>query len=307
MESAIDKLLKNAQLQDDSKPKDKPPANLTMEEVATWHAKLRHDRELMFRSETKLKRMAKIKSKTYRKIQRRRREADKLSLEQIESLDPEAAETERMKMEAERAKERVTLRHRNTGKWARQLASRGEDLDRDQRKQLMEQLERGEQLRKKIQDTKGDDEESASEDEEDEGGVEAIRAKAFDELRALEGQEPASAMTSLGKKSGLMQMKFMREAEERVETTLKAQVDDFRTEMLRLGSEIDEVEKSLEVGELPEDPKPSALEKVSGNVGRMVFRPTAPWVGLSAVVIRSLASVDSHYSLDPKYRAVKSI
>ncbi len=275
MESAIDKLLRDAQLRDNDKPKDVAPGNLTMKEVSTWHAKLRRDRELMFRSDAKLKRMAKIKSKTYRKIQRKRREAAKLSLDQVESLDPEAAETERMNMEAERARERVTLRHRNTGKWAKQLASRGEDLDRDQRKQLVEQLERGEQLRKKIQGARGDDEESGSEDEEDEGGLEAIRAKAFDELQALESEESASAMASQEKKSGLLQMKFMQEAEERAETALRAQADDLRAEMLRLDAEVDEAEDSFEVGEVPKEFRPSAQQKVGGNVGRMVFRPTA--------------------------------
>jgi U3 small nucleolar RNA-associated protein 14 len=51
--------------------------DLTVEEVAARRAELRKMKELMFRAEVKAKRVAKIKSKTYRRL--RRKEKEKMS------------------------------------------------------------------------------------------------------------------------------------------------------------------------------------------------------------------------------------
>ena len=58
-------------------------------------------------------------------------------------------EARRMEREIERARERATLRHKNTGKWARAMRDRNE-LDEEQRQDVGEMLERGERLRRKI-------------------------------------------------------------------------------------------------------------------------------------------------------------
>src|SRR3981189_1500018 len=90
--------------------------HLSVEEVAARRAEVRKMRELMFRAEIKAKRVAKIKSKTYRRVKK---------------------------------KERASLRHKNTGKWAKAMKGRHE-LDEDQRKDITEMLDRGERLRRKI-------------------------------------------------------------------------------------------------------------------------------------------------------------
>ncbi|KAF8338136.1 Utp14 protein-domain-containing protein [Cantharellus anzutake] len=270
MESAVDKLLRDAELLESKESKDAPAKKVTMKEVVAWRSRLRHDRETMFRAEAKLKRMAKIKSKIYRKIQRRRKEGEALTLEEMEALNPEVAEAERMRMELERAKERATLRHRNTGKWAKRLASRGVDLDQSERHQLLEQLDKGEKLRKRILGKKGSDDDS-DDDGDDEEDIDAIREKAFDELKTLEDDQKAADADG-SSKQGLMGMKFMQKAEEEVRSAMRTQIDDFREEMLRLGVGVDES------GELSHHQEQDALamEKVGGNAGRMIFRPMAP-------------------------------
>ena len=59
-------------------------------------------RSLLFFEEQKRKKISKIKSKTYRKLNRKR--VDEVNLETLEKLDPEAAYEKRMKMEMDRAK-----------------------------------------------------------------------------------------------------------------------------------------------------------------------------------------------------------
>ncbi len=48
--------------------------NLSVEEVAERRAQLRKMRDLMFRADVKAKRVAKIKSKTYRRIRKKEKE-----------------------------------------------------------------------------------------------------------------------------------------------------------------------------------------------------------------------------------------
>lgn len=83
----------------------------------------------MFFQEKKQKRIAKIKSKTYRKIAKKAAEKNsaELSLEELQKLDPERAKEEMDRMEFERAKERMTLKHKNTGKWAKRLLGRSNE------------------------------------------------------------------------------------------------------------------------------------------------------------------------------------
>ena len=92
-------------------------------------------RTLLFYAEQKEKRAAKIKSKKYRKLRKKDKERHAepaLSLEQLDEFDPEAADEERMKLERQRAEERMNLRHKKGSKWAKQLM-RGEDLSEEVR------------------------------------------------------------------------------------------------------------------------------------------------------------------------------
>ena len=253
-------------------------AHLTLEEVAARRAEVRQVRELMFRADVKAKRVAKIKSKTYRKIQRKLKDKNTLTAEEMQLLDPEAEEAERMKAEMERAKERATMRHKNTGKWARQVMGRGKDMDADQRRELMAQLEKGDRLRRRIQGLGSDDEgelEGGSDGEsggEDDNGA-GIANRAFDELAALDREQPSGDDgPGLKKKKhgGIMDMKFMRDAAAREDREADAMADDFRAELVGLTGNGDDVDDGAE----KEVPISTALN-VGGNEGRLVFRPAA--------------------------------
>lgn len=232
-------------------------SNLTIEEVAARRAELAHMRELMFRAETKAKRVAKIKSKTYRKIQRKEadRNADKLA----EAGFGEDEEEVRIKKDRERAIERATLKHKNTGKWAKAMLNKADDLDVDQRRELNEQLREGDRLQARIQG-RGSGSEGES-DSDDDGGQDlaTLRGRAFAEIDGMDGQPDEEIKT----KSGLFQMKFMTDARARANAQVGKDADDFRREMDHLeASDEEDADESL---------ARESFTKVGGNAGRQVY------------------------------------
>ncbi|KAL5535897.1 hypothetical protein ACEPAF_3991 [Sanghuangporus sanghuang] len=237
LESSIDMLLRSAKLHEDeiNKTEDLMMKDLSVEEVAARRGELRKMRELTFRADAKAKRVAKIKSKTYRRIHKKERAKLMAKLDASDGRSELDIEAERLKAETERARERATFRHKNTGKWAKAMRARGE-LDTDQRKDINEMLERGERLRRRIQGVgSGDEDESeTSESDEDQGtedGVMRLKAKAFQELRTLQREGNEEETIDDKKAKGVFQMKFMKEAAARKNTVLDREIDDFRKEM----------------------------------------------------------------------------
>jgi U3 small nucleolar RNA-associated protein 14 len=165
----VDKLLKMAKLREEDivKTEELKMNHLSVEEVAARRAELCKMRELLFRSEVKAKRLAKIKSKAYRRL--RIKEKGKLA-EKIDAEPDDDDEEARMTRETERAKERATLRHKHTGKWAKAMMGK-HDLDVDQRREISAMLERGERLRAKIRGERSSgDEAGEGEDNDDSDG-----------------------------------------------------------------------------------------------------------------------------------------
>lgn len=274
-EDAITSLLNKANLTESEMTKQEDEAlqgqELSLEEIKARRDQLRYQRELMFRAEAKAKRVAKIKSKTYRKLARKRAAkegggAGAIDLEDLERLDPEAAAAEREKLERERARERATLRHgAKSGRWARDVGGDGEIEDRRRAKEDM--LELKERLQRKImgqdEGASSDDDEEDDEDEENDD-EDAIRAKAFDQLNALEKKD-LQAQAAAGGKKGLMQMAFMQKAQDREMKRVAEEEKEARREIEQYGRENDNDESSDEDGD------ETMVERVGGNEGRMVF------------------------------------
>lgn len=202
MEKKIAGILKTSALADESqaqKFEELATKNMSMEELAARRNELRRMRELMFREEQKARRIKKIKSKTYRKIHKRERERLRDAMSDEES-DQEDHDTKR-------AQERMSLKHKNQGKWAKRMVSQGLTKDAETRGEMEEMLRRGESLRKKM--TARD--ENEDDDQIDSNlGDDQFLSQNRDAL--IDPDEPAEG-ANLGK--GLLGMKFMREAEAR--------------------------------------------------------------------------------------------
>ncbi|KAF8837629.1 Utp14-domain-containing protein [Paxillus ammoniavirescens] len=287
LESAVDKLLKSAQLRDEdiAQTEALKMAHLSVEEVAARRAELRTMRELAFRADRKAKRVAKIKSKTYRRIRKKQRE-------RLDGADAEVDvedEGERLKAEVQRARERATLRHKNTGKWAKAMKGR-EGLDQDQRQAIGEMLERGEKLRRRIrgEDSGEDNDSEGTESDDGEQDEETIKRGAFEELTALRAEDDAD-VSDLKSKS-VFNMKFMRDAAARQYQEVDAHAEELAREMgySLVGEEHDSATDAA--GDTPM----ADIAMVHRTGGRLSFRPgaTAPTV----IIPKPLGSLSSDTS-----------
>lgn len=224
------------------------------EEVQRRRDELRQMRELMFRAEQKAKRTNKIKSKTYRKIARKdkERQREKMIAAGIlpdaddDDEDDGEQDASRSKAERARAKERATLKHKNTGKWAKAMLGRKEGHeDEETRDAINEQLQRSDQLRRRIQG-RGDDDDDDDSDEGDAGSdsdADPLQS-AFDEIKNLDEREAAEAAeeeaangTDNTGKKGVWNMKFMKDARSRDDAAANQSRRELEADLRRMDSE----------------------------------------------------------------------
>ncbi|KAG5672640.1 hypothetical protein PVAND_002753 [Polypedilum vanderplanki] len=91
----------------------------------------------------------KIKSKKYHRLKKKEEMKKKLKeFEELKISNPEAALKELEKIEKERVKERASLRHKNTGTWAKSMKIRAQ-YDTTAKKELEAQLALGRELTQK--------------------------------------------------------------------------------------------------------------------------------------------------------------
>lgn len=132
-----------------------PMSYLEMVEQRQHIAKLRAQQSY---KAAKAKRQSKIKSKKYHRILKKEKLKQQLKeFEELQKIDPEEALKKLEALEKARALERHTLRHKNTGKWAKNQMVRAK-YDKEVRQQIAEQLAVSRSLTKKVEDTESTDE-----------------------------------------------------------------------------------------------------------------------------------------------------
>eukprot|EP00977_Amphora_coffeiformis_P010587 scaffold2492_cov129-Amphora_coffeaeformis.AAC.2 len=139
---------------------------ITMEEYQKRRGQLAKMRALMLYHEQKRAHINKIKSKKYRRIRKRQREkAKEAELADAVDENPDMARELEEKEEVDRMKERMTLAHKNTSKWAKRVLKRGKNVDADTRRALSAQLKKGDDLLKRMKSrTAGEDDDDSDED-----------------------------------------------------------------------------------------------------------------------------------------------
>ncbi|KAJ5080024.1 u3 small nucleolar RNA-associated protein [Anaeramoeba ignava] len=173
-------------------------SELKKKELEDQESKLAKIRHLMSYHAQKAKRQKKIKSKKYRKILRMEKEKNKLTIEELEKIDPNLAEKERQKLEKKRALERITLKHNNITKWAKNAKRFGKH-DPSVRKAIQEQLTMNKKILEKIENSNQDEDDEEDDENEDENE---------NENENLNDQNSEESET----KKGLMGLKFMQRA-----------------------------------------------------------------------------------------------
>lgn len=270
MESAVDRLLKRAKFRENADPSEaelqtKP---LSLEDIRARQAELRRTRESMSRAQSKAARVAKIKSKVYRKIKRREKEKDTARAEDVTAISPEFAAADRLQQDIDRARERATLRHKNGSKWIR--ASRvGTDGNTDFSRGVAEMLQRGETLRQRISGIRDGSSESESETSD---AAETIQ-QALQELDDLQKER----LNQLSPASGVLGMKFMQDALARQTKEVDQEAATFKSELEQ--GDVSETSPDQGVDSLPA-PLSSGVN-VDGNKGRLRFGDKLHGVGTS--------------------------
>ena len=191
---------------------------ISITEYKKRHGELAKLRALMFYEEQKNHRINKIKSKKYRKIRKRQR--DRLKEGETESArgngnnDNDDDDRERIEREEmDRMRERMTLAHKNTSKWARHMLRRGSKMDVEERRALSMQIAKGEELRRKAMGGGGEGRGGDEEDDEDETEEDLLK-RARDILMETRNDDIDDNDDGDGKKTkkgkGLFQLEFMK-------------------------------------------------------------------------------------------------
>lgn len=145
---------------------------MSLSEAQERRAELQKHRALMSFYEAKCRRQKKIKSKKYHRIQRKTKERkDSKIMEELMKNDPEGAQQSLDKIEKDRATERMSLKHRNTGKWAKTMIRYGKH-NISARHEIAQQLQKSHELTEKIAEVNQDDkpmEDVLHEDDEEQG------------------------------------------------------------------------------------------------------------------------------------------
>ncbi|KAF2460542.1 Utp14 protein-domain-containing protein, partial [Lineolata rhizophorae] len=191
-----------------------------LEVVQARRAELRKQRELLFREETRAKRIKKIKSKTYRRVHRKERErAAQQERSAMIAAGIDLSEEEREQNDRRRAMERMGAKHRESN-WAKGVKKSGRAAwDEDAREGVTEMARRNEELRKRMEGKKVHHDDiydpinDSSDSSSDEGGAEDQHTTAQRLQRRL--QELHSSASSQDKMARLASLKFMQKAEAR--------------------------------------------------------------------------------------------
>ena len=171
------------------------------------------------------KRIKKIKSKSFRKRMRARKAKISPSLQELQEIDPKLYEREVRKLQKMRAEERLTLKHKNSDKWAMNIIRRGKNgkIDTNSRRALMEQLERGKELKRRIQGLDSDesmdennDDANVNNNEDDDMKTtnNKKKEKVFETELESEVKRKSEHAQNV-KDKGIWNMKFMKEAEDK--------------------------------------------------------------------------------------------
>lgn len=209
LEKRVTKVLKESNLvslEKESTFEEIATAKIDPDEMRKRTRELRLMRELMFREERKAKRIKKIKSKAYHRIKKKELTKNQELIEDFEESEDE--------QDIARARERMSLKHKTTSKWAKDMIKHGMTKDKETREEMEEMLKQGERLRSKVMG-------NSSEDDID------------DRISDLENDDKGNfpetdiSRNNVGK-SGVMNMSFMKKAEARQAESNRKTIEDLK-------------------------------------------------------------------------------
>ena len=133
--------------------------SLTLKEIVMKRKEAARVRAQQSYREAKARRQNKIKSKKFHRVQRKQRIKVQLKeFEELQKTNPEAALEKLEQLDKTRAEERMSLRHKSTGQWAKSKQVRAK-YDKETRQELAQQLKISRELSQKIRKPNDSEEE----------------------------------------------------------------------------------------------------------------------------------------------------
>ncbi|KAI5667661.1 hypothetical protein M9H77_17514 [Catharanthus roseus] len=223
---------------------------ISVKDVKDRQNQLAKIRSLLFRHEMKARRIKKIKSKTYHRLLKKDRlKGTAVAVE----MDPEAAKELAMKQEFKRAEERLTLKHKNSSKWAKRILKRGLSAqDEGTKASIAEQLHQHALLTRKMNSMRVSSDDSSDEDESgeisadsDQDGSSILLKKAkVKTLEVLEGNDEMP-------KSGVLSLPFMarglKKRKEAADEEARLALQDYELSLKQLEGKNEEESKDKNV------------------------------------------------------------
>ncbi|KAL5561442.1 hypothetical protein UlMin_031189 [Ulmus minor] len=242
-------------------------------------------RSLLFRHEMKSKHIKKIKSKTYHRLLKK----DRLKASSSENqMDPEAAKDLARKQEYERAKERMTLRHKSGSKWAQRIKERGLNAqDEGTRVAIAERQHLHASLTRKMNSMKDNSSSSEENSDDDEFDGDSAGSDQDRKYRLLEKAKEKTQKVLYDDEevpnSGLLSLPFMvrgmRKRNEAAAEEAKMAIED-----------LESLSKQLEGSTEGENPK------VNPSSGRMVFNAAGKQAPKSTTKYNNKIKPDNFYN-----------
>ncbi|KAM5333808.1 EF-hand calcium-binding domain-containing protein 6 isoform 6-T6 [Glossophaga mutica] len=141
---------------------------MSLEEAKMRRAELQRARALHSYYEARARREKKIKSKKHHRVLKKGKAKKVLKeFEKLRKVSPPAALRDLEKLGKARMMERMSLKHQNSGKWAKSKAIMAK-YDVGARQAMQEQLARNKELTQKLQEASGSEEEEGGTEEEGE-------------------------------------------------------------------------------------------------------------------------------------------
>ncbi|XP_018795132.1 PREDICTED: U3 small nucleolar RNA-associated protein 14 homolog A [Bactrocera latifrons] len=167
---------------------------LTRDEILARRKELAYLKIRESQKSLKARKQNKIKSKKYHKLLKKQKMQEQIKqFEILQKTNPEAALEKLNELEKNRVLERASLRHKNTGTWAKNLQIRAK-YDKDVRKDLSEQLQISRQLTQKKIDS--------DDDTDDDNATKASHISTDKELNEFDPFNPWTRLESFQKDEG---------------------------------------------------------------------------------------------------------
>ena len=249
LESTILSIMEESGLGPSAKPppeeqqgNDEEKAGLSKTELQSLWTERRRARALESREQARAKRIKKIKSKSFRRIQRRKAMKEVAAMEgsDAEGGDQVDSDEEREAQHVRRATERMGARHRDS-KWAKLAKNTGRAAwDDDFRAGLKDMARRDEDLRRRVEgrgDGSDEDGDASDASGSDDGDTRQRLLRELDEVEAIDPDEPVS---------NIMKMPFMQMADAERKRLNDESIARIRRELARDDGESDEEEEAAQ-------------------------------------------------------------